>query len=136
MNIVIKRSYYPNKTLGDLFLFDSGKLLIMLKTLELPWVDNRKFVSCIPEGTYDIIYPYSGNKFKDVFLLDKVPDREGILIHIGNYTEQIKGCILPGIMHDDINNDGIKDVKHSAIAMEALKHYVGNKKGLVITIKS
>lgn len=132
--MILRRTYYPNKTLGDLTLFDGNKTLIMLKTLELPWKQNKKFISCIPEGQYDVIYPYSGTRFKNVFWIDKVPNRSGILIHIGNYTSQIEGCILPGIIHDDINGDGVKDVKHSGVAMEALRFYVGDIKKLTITI--
>ena len=136
MNLILKRIFQnEHKTLGNLFLFDQGKIICMLKTLELPWKDNQKYISCIPEGTYGIVYPYSGTKYNDVFMLTRVPGRSGILIHAGNYTSQIEGCILPGVLHDDINNDGIKDVKHSGIAMEVLRYYVRQGEDLILTVR-
>ena len=135
MNLILNRFFQnEHKTLGNLFLFDHGRIIAMVKTLELPWRDNQKYISCIPEGTYKLIYPYSGTKYQDVFMLAKVPNRSGILIHAGNFTSQIAGCILPGMLHDDINNDGIKDVKHSGIAMEVLRYYVRQGEDMIITI--
>ena len=121
------------KTLGNLFLKEEGEIILMLKTLELPWKDNKQFVSCIPTGVYVAKVNYSP-KFGWSLWLQDVPGRSEILIHAGNYTSQILGCILAGVMHDDINNDGIMDVKHSGVAMEALQHYLKGVKEIIIEI--
>ena len=135
MNLILKRTFQNrHKTLGNLFLFDGGRIICMLKTLELPWKNNQRRVSCIPEGTYNVKV-HQSPKFGWCLWIQDVPGRSEILIHVGNYTRQILGCVLSGVMHDDIDNDGIMDVKHSGVAMETLQHYIGTKKDLIITIR-
>ena len=66
-------------------------------TLELPSLNNTPNISCIPAGKYDASIDKNitiGGKY--VIRLQDVPDRTGILIHVGNYTNEIAGCILVG----------------------------------------
>lgn len=134
-NIIITRFYHNDKkTLGDLFLYEENRILLMLKTLELPWRENKSRISCIPDGFYQLKV-HSSPKFGWCLWVQDVPGRSEILIHNGNYTRQILGCILPGIIHDDLDKDGIMDVKHSGIAMEALRHYIGSEKDLTLNIR-
>lgn len=73
------------------------------RTLELPWRDNRRQVSCIPSGIYDVEIRIS-NKYGRVYWLRRVPDRTYILMHSGNYAgdkskgfkTHVAGCILLG----------------------------------------
>lgn len=64
-------------------------------TLEPPWVDNAKDISCIPPGEY---YCESINsvKFGYTFKVQDVPDRTNILFHRGNWEKDTKGCICIG----------------------------------------
>lgn len=64
-------------------------------TCEDPWEDNDTGVSCIPEGTYKCV-PHSGEKYKNVWRLENVPNRSAILIHQGNTIRDTQGCILVG----------------------------------------
>lgn len=64
-------------------------------TLEDPWKENKRMISCIPPGTYKCT-PHNGTRFKDVWVLHDVPNRSYILIHAGNTTEDTHGCILVG----------------------------------------
>jgi len=72
-------------------------------TLELPWRDNEKGISCIPPGEYQAIITKT-NRYGLVYWLPKVDGRTSILIHWGNYAgDPIKGlkthsmgCILLG----------------------------------------
>jgi len=74
-----------------------------LHTLELPWRDNQKNISCIPKGEYECIVRVSP-RFGLVYWLQKVIDRTFILIHSGNWAGDINkglkthtnGCILLG----------------------------------------
>lgn len=51
---------------------------------------------CIPEGTYKL-KKYFSNKFcENVLLLEDVPERSYIEIHVGNFAKDTRGCILPG----------------------------------------
>jgi len=72
-------------------------------TLELPWRDNKKSISCIPEGSYNVKMRISP-KYGKVYWVSDVPNRSFILIHSGNFAgdtskkfkTHVNGCILLG----------------------------------------
>lgn len=65
-------------------------------TYELPWKDNQHNVSCIPVGEYPMRRYKSPKRGYDVWLLENVPKRDMIEIHIGNSAPDTDGCILVG----------------------------------------
>ena len=72
-------------------------------TMELPWRNNKREESCIPDGTYrckrrysELVSRITRGSIKDTFEVMDVPGRSGILIHPGNTTEDTLGCILLG----------------------------------------
>ena len=89
-------------------------------TLELPWLENLKNISCIPEGSYLYKKRVSPSRKKEVIELVGVEGRSYIQIHPGNFTRQIKGCILPGWGLSDIDKDGIFDVTNSTSAFNEI----------------
>ncbi|MFT5730781.1 MAG: hypothetical protein ACI8PB_004971 [Desulforhopalus sp.] len=90
--IEIKRVSYNSASItGELFVDDK----FISHTLELPWENNKSFISSIPSGTYSAILRYDKND-KWRLQLKGVPKREGIQLHIGNYPSDIQGCILVG----------------------------------------
>lgn len=66
--------------------------------LELPWRNNARNASCIPPGTYEARFlPRStSGKYRNVFWLQDVPGRSGILIHSGNVVAHTRGCLIIG----------------------------------------
>jgi len=107
-------------TQGILLVHDDwGVLKYQCYTLELPWKNNTRRESCIPDGRY-LLHHRTNEKFGAHLSVTPVPNRDGILIHPGNYTSQILGCILPGTEFADINKDGIMDIQNSRKAMAAL----------------
>ena len=64
-------------------------------TLELPWLDNARGISCIPAGMYTV-RRIDSPTFGETFEVCDVPHRSEILIHPGNTVEDIKVCILVG----------------------------------------
>ena len=104
----INRIYQDDCTVGVLNHSSGFRCM----TLELPWMDNKPNISCIPHGVYECEKRYSP-KNGDVFQLRNVIDRTYIQCHTGNYTSQIQGCILVGDTIKDINKDGILDVANS-----------------------
>jgi hypothetical protein len=63
---------------------------------------------------------------KGTFGVNSVPGRSNILVHTGNYTSDIEGCILLGERFSDINNDLITDVTNSRVTLNALKKLAEN----------
>lgn len=76
-----------------------GKLSIgdnYFVTLELPWRDNKRGISCIPAGEY-ICRRVDSPRFGDTFEVCDVPGRSAILFHAGNSAlKDTRGCILVG----------------------------------------
>lgn len=72
-------------------------------TLELPWKDNVRFISCIPEGTYKIHRRLSAiYEIKDCYVIENVAGRSRILIHAANEVFELKGCIAIGEKHGNV----------------------------------
>lgn len=131
--VLIRSSDDGIQTLGNLIVFDGEKIVFKCKTLELAWHDNAKGASCIPNGVYQVIKRYS-EKHKDHYQISNVPDRDFILIHKGNFNYEIRGCVLVGLEHTDINGDGRKDVTASRIVMEQMLKSVGEFELTIISI--
>ena len=87
-------------TIGRLVLPDGEELA----TMEPPWRENRRGLSCLPPGEYSCIWRQSPRYGRCYWLQDTQP-RTFVLIHSGNLggdTERglkthTKGCILPGL---------------------------------------
>jgi len=121
MKAILNRIHHESKqTRGKLEVFDAeGKLIFSCLTLELPWKDNERKVSCIPLGNYNVV-PRTSAKYKKHLHVSNVPNRDLILIHHGNYHTDILGCILVGSAFSDINKDGLLDVTNSKATMSRL----------------
>jgi hypothetical protein len=88
----LMRVSMTDKVTHGVFLFDGKPLCV---TLEDPWKNNQRNISCIPTGVYKCV-PHNGAKYKGVWRLENVPGRSAILIHAGNSTSDTEGCILVG----------------------------------------
>lgn len=100
-----------------------GRLIVdgeMFVTIERPWLHNRRNASCIPKGRYPATYlpRSSSGKFRNIYWLNHVPMRSGILIHVGNVVAQSHGCILIGKRIGSIG--GERAVLNSRTAMHEL----------------
>ena len=91
MNLLLHRTYLKEGTNGVLFY--KGEFLGF--TIELPWLENKRSISCIPEGVYEL-KPRFSEKFKHHLLIKNVPKRSLILIHPANDAKkELRGCIAP-----------------------------------------
>ena len=121
------------QTLGALALYFGTDEVFSCKTLELPWLDNAPYISCIPEGKYTVTRRESQTYGKH-WHVQNVSDRTFILIHHGNFHRDTEGCICVGRDHHDIDNDGYLDVTSSKATMRALNSVVtANQFRLTVT---
>ena len=91
MNLTLYRAYFEEGTNGTLFRSDS----FLCHTIELPWKNNTRSISCIPEGEYQI-EPRFSKRFKHHLILKAVKDRSYILFHPANDAlKDLEGCIAP-----------------------------------------
>lgn len=105
-NIVLQRFKSDKVTFGKLLL-DWIPEHKDIYTIELPWLNNKNNISCIPQGLYNCSR-YKHPEKGWVWRVLNVPGREKILIHSGNFASDVKllssahstdteGCILPGL---------------------------------------
>ena len=64
-------------------------------TLELPWRDNHRNVSCWPAGPHACRLTYSPKFGVKLYLVDVVR-RAGCRIHAANLVRQLRGCLAVG----------------------------------------
>jgi len=89
---IVRLEYGDNETIGILALDGA----IQCYTLELPWRENQKSVSCIPEGIYEA-QRINSPKYGETYQVLDVPGRTEILVHVGNTCKDSTGCILLGL---------------------------------------
>ena len=128
INLVLEREIFTDKSvIGTLYL--NG--IRICDTLENPWIDNARNISCIPEGKYDVrlrLARESGTRDYLHLLVKAVPDRTYILFHKGNYPKDTRGCVLVGMSSEqDV-------VYNSKLAMDLLMKEIINLGGTNIKL--
>lgn len=124
MKLILKRTYYDDATLGMLSI--EGQDNPVWFTIECPWLDNASKISCIPEGTYKVI-PYNSSDHPDVWQILNVLNRHTVLIHIGNWVHDVKGCIAVGesLCYIKYGSDYKKAVSNSGKTIQKIKNAIG-----------
>ena len=93
--LLLRDTFTDESTIGELFV-DGERFC---DTLELPYRDNLRSISCIPVGQYKVRMRYpreSATRYYLHLLVEDVKDRSYILFHRGNTAKDTKGCILVG----------------------------------------
>lgn len=121
-----------DRILGSLTVYSDNESTDFC-TLELPYKNNQRNVSCIPCGKYKVSKRFS-EKYGNHFKVENVPNRSDILIHVGNYPSDTRGCILIGTDIRDINADGKNEVVNSKFAMKRLLTILKHEKEIEILI--
>ena len=120
--LILRDTFSDESTIGELFI--NGERFC--DTLELPYRDNQRSISCIPTGEYKVRMRRpreSATRHYSHLLLKDVPDRDYILFHRGNTAKDTKGCILVG-------QGSQQDVVHnSTLAMDLLMKEIINLGG-------
>ena len=130
--LIIRDTFTKESTIGELFL--NGER--MCDTLELPWKDNQRSISCIPEGEYKVrlrLARESATRDYLHLLVQDVKDRSYILFHRGNSAKDTRGCILlgQGSQHNIVYNSTLA----MDLLMKEIIHLGGRNINLIIKNK-
>jgi hypothetical protein len=125
--LLIRDTFTENSTIGELSL--NGER--MCDTLENPYINNERNISCIPEGVYKVrLRTAKESATRDYLhlLVQDVPNRDWILFHRGNSAKDTSGCILVGLgSQQDF-------VQNSTLAMDLLMKEIINLGGTNINL--
>jgi len=127
-------------TLTRIISTDEGVLGLLHKngkpisvTLERPWKDNLAWESCIPFGLYPLTRLDKSKAFKyPHYLIEDVPKRTFIKIHVANYPSELHGCIGVGSYFAN----GAIAVSKSRVAMDHVMWSLDRHEKLVLNIRS
>ena len=111
--LLIRDTFTENSTIGRLFINGES----FCDTLENPYINNERNISCIPEGQYKVrlrLPRESATRDYLQLLVQVVPNRSYIIFHVGNKPSHTKGCILVG------NGRKQDVVQNSRLAMDLL----------------
>jgi hypothetical protein len=125
--LIIRDTFTDESTIGELFV--NGERFC--DTLELPYRDNQRSVSCIPIGEYDVRLRYARESATRNYLhllVQNVKDRSYILFHRGNTAKDTRGCILVG------QGSQQNLVHNSTLAMDLLMKEIINLGGTNIKL--
>jgi len=120
--LILRDTFSDESTIGELFVYG----VRFCDTLELPYRDNQRSISCIPVGEYKVrlrVARESATRDYLHLLVKDVKDRSHILFHRGNTAKDTRGCILVG-------QGSQQDIVHnSTLAMDLLMKEIINLGG-------
>ncbi len=120
--LIIRDTFTENSTIGKLFI--NGEFFC--DTLENPYINNERNISCIPAGQYKVrlrLARESATRDYLHLLVQEVPSRSYILFHRGNTAKDTRGCILVG------QNREQDRVNNSRLAMDLIVKEILNLGG-------
>jgi hypothetical protein len=118
IELIVSRIFgNEHKTLSECEIIKDGKTVYDFVGIELPWMENRRNVSCIPAGIYEAIATRRASSGAYALLIRGVINRSQIMVHTANYARDLQGCLAPGREFKDIDRDGIMDVTNSRNVM-------------------
>ena len=135
--VVVNRDTVGDKqSLGVCYVFDEdGELLFRSESIERGWLDNKRMVSCVPEGKYPLKLEWSPRFRKNLWELYGVLNRSECKFHAANYARQLNGCIALGTHRKDIDQDGYNDITNSRNTMKKFHEAMGDDTEAIVIIQ-
>jgi hypothetical protein len=125
---LIRFAYTPFGTFGALKVFN-----FQCFTVEQEWNNNKKFVSCIPEGEWQFKRDFYNRGNYETFEIS-VPNRSEIKIHKANLASELSGCIALGTDLGFYKNQWA--ILNSSAAFNNFMNVMKDVKNGTITIKN
>ena len=135
--VVIERDEFGDQGIFGTLRVDG----LIFQTGELPWRDNKRCVSCIPNGRYRVEWTYSPRFGRKMYMVKGVKGRWGIRLHAANFVgdrkkkfrSEVLGCITLGLGRQELF--GQRAVISSAAAISQFeRHMNGASFDLVIRL--
>lgn len=112
--IILERFKFSDQGVLGRLLTEDGESFLGLTSIELPWRNNARMISCIPRGVYTARKTNSP-KFGECYQVIDVPGRSNILFHHGNFAGDTSkgfradsnGCILLGYKHGKLQGQDV-----------------------------
>jgi len=121
-NVVVNRRFaFPEGMIGELSVNGS----FVCYTLELAWLWNQNFKSCVPPGKYNGFLRHDHTDKWRIELTGVPGHREHVQIHIGNFPRDTVGCVVVGTSYT------VDKVLNSAHAYEKLKAAYPHRPGRI-----
>lgn len=89
--MLILRRYGEDRTESKMIYPDSSYTF----ALERPWLNNKPFVSCVPEGKYLVDRDHTGKHRWYKIREGQIKGRSFIEFHPASTVDQLEGCIAP-----------------------------------------
>ena len=136
--ILINRDIRDQKqALGVCYIKDEkGQIIFKSESIERGWMNNQNMISCVPDGTYDVIREFSPHFKTELYELKGVPGRSECKFHTDNFARQLNGCIPLGSERKDLDGDGYYDVTNSSPTMERFHKALGGDLHAKVIINS
>lgn len=103
--------------------------------IERGWNDNKKMISCIPFGVYEVVLEYSHRFKKELWEIKGVPNRSECKFHSANFAYELNGCIALGNKLLDINGDDELDVTSSVYTMNKFHDCLKGFKRAILVVE-
>lgn len=112
-----------------------------VNTIELPWRENQRQISCIPPGVYKCEIVRSP-RFGNVYQVKNIPYRDHVLIHPANFAgdeslgwaTELQGCIAPGEKRGKMRNKAGKMQRAVLVSRPAVRALMDWAKGRPFTL--
>jgi hypothetical protein len=90
---LVRTDFTEDSTIGELYVDGQFECYILEDTVRDSKIYGK---TAIPYGTYDIKITFSPRFKRHLPILVDVPNYQGVRIHVGNYSKDTEGCLLPG----------------------------------------
>ena len=94
--VILERFCYSDDGTFGYLMLPNGDYLA---TVERPWLENLRNISCIPIGSYRCEPSRYNRGGYNAFEVMNVQGRTNILFHRGNFVRESQGCILINERH-------------------------------------
>ncbi len=91
---------FPSIEDGTFGVMADGKIPFCV-TVERPWLNNQRSVSCYPDGDF-ICKRVTSPKFGNTFEITGIPNRTLCLFHKGNIMDDSHGCTVLGEQYEPV----------------------------------